>query len=259
MTIIKTTVQVGLALTIASAVFAEEVELESFGVYVKTDQGYLEADVYSHYRMDFEYYGELSVLTPSSGGLELVIYQPDISPEYLEFETRPLNSPGQRLKATPKISPLSDDQYRITFKEDIPTDRILMVGTGWGENSVYAAALSSPLAGFIAGYKVGSDVTATNATWSMGKILVAYPDNAELIALSEHWAKKEIEAKATGQYDWVMKAWDEYEKADTTESKVKALENVKGRIEYYFEEYPEGLETAELRNLLETVKAKLDF
>jgi hypothetical protein len=261
MKILKIAAQVALApvlaLSMGSAVFAEEVALESFGVYVKTDQGYLPADVYTHYRMDFEYFGELPVLTPSSNGLEVVVYQPDLSPDYLSFETRPLDSPGLRISATPKISPLSDNQYRITFKEDIPSDRILMVGTGWGENSVYAVSLSSPLAGFIEGYKEGSDITATNATWSLDKILVAYPGNKRLIELQAHWTKKEVEAKATEQYDWVMTAWADYEKAKTSESKVDALENVKGRIEYYFKEFPTGMETGELEDLLTTVEGKL--
>ncbi|MFQ3232113.1 hypothetical protein [Reinekea sp.] len=260
MTALKRILQISLTFTMmVSIVTAEEIKLENYGVYVKTDQGYIAADVYNHYRMDFEYYGELTVLTPSSDGLELIVYQPDILPNYINIETRPLASPGQTFRVSPQISPLSDDQTKITFKEAIPADRILLIDTGWGNNSLHAVALSSPLAGFIAGYKVGSDITATNATWSIEKVLTAYPGNPELLALLAHWTQKEIETKAREQYDWVIQAWDDYEKAETTETKLLELENVKGRIEYYFEEYPGGLDTAELKTLLRTVTDKLDF
>lgn len=259
MTFIKITLQISLALIIASTVFAEEVKLESFGVYIKTDQGYIATDVYSHYRMDFEYYGELAVLTPSSTGLELLVYQPDILPTELAFDSRPLNSPGQSIRVTPLISPISDDQLKVTFQEDIPSDRILMIDTQLGNNSIYAVALSSPLAGFMAGYKMDADITPTNATWSLNKIRVAYPNNADLLQLLKYWTEKEIESQATQQYDWVIKAWHDYEKAQTAEHKLIELEKVKGRIEYYLAEYQDGLETAELEALLKNVTDKLDF
>jgi len=257
MTTIKMTAQVGIAVALATGAVAEQVSLESFGVYVKTEQGYQPADVYSHYRMDFEYFAELPIIQASEPGLELLIYQPNLSPDYLEFETRPITTPGQSLKATPVISPLGETQYRVTFREEIPADRILLVGTGWGDNSLYAAALSNPLEGFLEGYKTDADVSPTTATWAIDKMLTAYPNNTELTELLAFWTAAEIQTKATEQYEFTQEAWSDYENSETAESKLKALENVKTRIEYYLEEYPKGSETAELNELLKTVTQKL--
>ncbi|MFT6101933.1 MAG: hypothetical protein ACJATV_000754 [Granulosicoccus sp.] len=239
---------------------AEPIKLDGYGIYVKSESGYERAKTYKHLRVDFEYLSELPVIKRAPGGLDMIVYRPEINIDAMAFDMRPIINPGARTSLTPIYKKLSEEQYSVKFEEDVPHSSIVIASVSWGNNALYSAVFSQPLASIIS-YYGGNDVVeaATTAVWSIEKSLKSYPKNNDLVALQKKWEGKVVEQKAEEQYEFIKEAWDKYEQASSTDTKLANLKQVKARAKFYFENFPDGKKTAQVKKMHKRATKKLDI
>lgn len=235
-------------------------EIEQYGVYIKGKSGYEPAQVIPQlYSLNHDFSSrllQLPVVERADQSLEMVIYQPDVHPDFFMVEARSMATPAARSPITPKIQPVSPNLYRLSFDE-VAADQIVLINLGCCQRAIYAAALTAPKPALLRLFAKDQDLNPVTAEHILSRIVRGAPNDKELSALHQSWQVKVEQKKATEQYAFIQTVWGRYEKGETPSERFKALEQVKQLCETYLADYAQGLERAEVQRLLKTADGKL--
>lgn len=249
-------------MVIGTAAMADSVAvIDSYGVYVVADRGYVKIDDYKHdYRFaDFKYLNEVPYVIRGSDELKLVIYQKEFQPAAVEFEVRPLDIKVKLQKVGFSVKPLEKtDMYELTVDARVKDGAMLqvnfwpifqgigivMLGDTQGELVKFFNQKNMPKAAVVAQY--------------LDDALIAFPGNSKLQELGIFWKQAAEKEKDNEAYAYVEEKWQQYENAEKLTLKERYLNALIIEINGYLSDHPDGLKADEAlqRKILAEKKLK---
>jgi hypothetical protein len=237
-------------------------EIEDYGVYVKSSDGYVALDTVpnrSHLQYDFTgSMFDFPVVERSGEGLELVVHYPDFHPAILDVEARPMASAAARHPLEVSVAPMGDDRFRVTADGGIGTDRIVLVNLGCCVDGVYGVALGEPRAAIKEHFAEGAELNPVSAEYVLARVVDAVPDDSVLSELHAYWQKRVAQKEASEHFAFIEKVWSQYEQAEGADARIDKLQHVRSLCNQYLEDHPEGRERDQVKDLLTQAESKLD-
>ena len=240
----------------------EAMEIEQYGVYLKTRSGYQSLPpVRGLDSLNYDFSSRLLTLPVARDAvqpLEIVIHSPDFHPDWSRFEARPMHTPGGNAVVYPSITPLADDRFKLTFDEVTTDDRTLLLDTGCCRANVFAVNLSDPEPRLLELFAPETDHNPVSAEFVLGRILSRVDGSEELNALHEHWQTQVQIKEASDYFVYIDEAWRSYQDGETTGDRIDALQRVRDMAERYIEDFPQGQELEVVKEWLVVANTKLD-
>ncbi len=235
-------------------------EIDSYGIYVATKNGYVKIKPYSHdYRfVDFKYLNEIPFVERNDDKLTLIVYEKDFYQNSMELKLRPLGIKVKLEAIKFSVKPLGKpDMYEVSIDSPINNGAVLQVYS-WGIFDNFGAiTLGEPQAEFIKYFSQKELSNAVVITQYLDDALVAFPNNTTLKELSPYWKGAALKQKDKEAYAYVEEKWQQYEAAEKLTLKRRYLEALVVEINGYISQYPEGLKVKEAQERKSIAQKKL--
>lgn len=237
--------------------------IESYGVYVKSKDGYMRPQQISEWRqLNFDPTARMfdfPIIHRGNQKLELVIYYPSFHPGPFQLEARPIESPGKRKPLKTRITPEQGDRYVVETKSEVPDDHLVMINLSCCVEGVYGLALQDPKSVIMDTYAKGSDANPVTVEQHLSTIVEALPDDDDIAKLHEYWQKRVAQEEATEHFQFIKNVWEKYESAESADKRIEHLKHIKSITKDYLEGHPQGRERDQVKEMLEKAKSKLDI
>jgi hypothetical protein len=254
--------QVTLILMLSALVQAETQNTESYGVYIKSGDGWLQIQKSTAPNIRRDFTGimfDFPVIDREGDALELLVHHPDFYPEAVLVQARPMAVAGGRhgmLGMT--ITPKGDNRYVIAADQPVADDYLVLVQTGCCFGGVYGAALSNPRQSLLESFGRDQEHNVASAEQVVGLVAEVFPDDPEVTDLHAYWKGRVKQREATRIADFIETLWASYESAESPAARIKYLQNVRNNAKHYLKEFPDGLERNKMQQLHDKAAIKLD-
>jgi len=252
----------GMMLTFSgiSAALADTVDvIESYGVYVAAEKGYVKVQPYNHNQrfVDFNHLKEVPFVERGSQALKIIVYKKDFNESSIGLELRPIDIVVDIQQIKFDIKPLKKpDMYELTVDSAVKDGVMLHVYSGFFDN-MGVIMLGNTQAELVKYFSQKQLPDAFAVNQYLDDALVAYPNNAKLKELSTYWTKAaNIERDKKG-YSYVEEKWQQFQNAEKLELKQRYLNDMIGEINGYLRDYPNGYKAAEAKDRKAMAEKKL--
>ena len=235
--------------------------IESQGVYVVSQDGFVKVEPYSHdYRfVDLNYAHEIPFVERNSDTLQLVVFEKDFQPNAIELELRPLDIKVKLQKVRFSVTPMEQaDMYKLTAEAPINDGAMLHVKSWSHFDNMGVIMLGDTQSELVKFFSQKGMKDAPTVKQYLDDALVAFPNSAELKSLSSYWKAAAEDEKDMADYAYVEEKWQQYENAEKLTLKSRYLEAVIIEINGYISGHPNGsrAEEAKQRKVIAEQKLK---
>lgn len=244
-----------------SAVAKQVDTIDTYGVYIAAEKGYVKVEAYNHYDsfVDFKYLHEIPTAIRADQSFKVIIYEKNFHADSYSFELRPVDTVVDIRQIKPNVKPLPKaDMYELTFDQTVKDGTMLHVKSGnYFSNNMGVIMLGDTQTELV---KYFSQKNLTNPSYVkqyLDDTKIAFPKNAELKKLSVYWDQEAIIAKDKQDYSYVEVKWQAYQQAEKLTLKSRYLNELKGEINGYLNEHPDGLYAQEAKQRLKQAEEKL--
>jgi hypothetical protein len=223
-------------------------KIESYGVYVVADKGYVRVTPYDHMDnfVDFKYLHEITGVKRKSDELKLVVYDKDFSPGNYALELRPVQTTIDVRNIGFSARPLGQkDMYELTADKPVRNGMMLHVRSYSFFQNMGVVMLGDVETELVNYFSQKNLPNAWAVEQYLDDALIAFPKSAKLKQLQPHWqqaARAEKDAKA---YGYVDEQWRKYKETDKISLKARYLRDMIGEVNAYLRDFPDGKKAAE--------------
>lgn len=250
---------IGLTVSVA---WANPVEnIESYGIYVVADKGYVKVGPYSQVDnfVDFKYLNEIPFVKRADQALKLIVYSKNFHPDSITFELRPIDTIVDvreiKLDAKPLAKP---DMYAFAFSKPVNDGVMLHVRYGnFFNNNFGVIMLGDTQTQLVNFFSQKNLPNASIVVQYLEDARIAFPKNTELKTLTKYWEKAAKQEKDKKGYAYVEEKWDDYQNAEKLTLKQRYLNELIGEINGYLNDHPDGYKAAEAKKRKRHAEDKL--
>jgi hypothetical protein len=224
--------------------------IDSYGIYVVSTKGYVKVQPFNHdYKfVDFNYTNEIPFVMRGSDSLKLIVFEKDFQPNSVELEIRPLDTRLNIKKIGFSAKPLDKaDFYELSADMPVSDGAMLHVRSWSNFDNMGVIMLGDTEKEMVKFFSNKDLENASIVNQYLDDTLRAFPDNAELKALSLYWNSKAESEKDLEAYGYVEEKWQQYENAEKLSLKERYLNAVIIEINGYLNEHPNGAKAAEAK------------
>jgi hypothetical protein len=225
--------------------------IDTDGVYVVADKGYVEVGSYTHddRYVDFNFLNEVPFVKRAGQSLKLVVHKKDFSANDMALELRPIDTVVDVHEIKFSAKPLSQaNMYEVTVDTPVKDGTMLHVRSGYFFSNGFGVIMLGDTQGELV--KFFSQKQLANASivkQYLDDALVAFPTNAGLKGLTEYWTQAAKTEKDRKGYTYVEEKWQQYLHAEKISLKARYLNDVIGEINGYLNDHPDGYKADEAK------------
>ncbi|MBI3562970.1 MAG: hypothetical protein HY080_14765 [Gammaproteobacteria bacterium] len=235
--------------------------IETYGVYVAADKGYVKVGPYTHIDqfVDFKYLHEIPFVTRADQSLKVIVYMKDFNENSVSFELRPIDTIVDIREIKFDIKPLAKpDMYELTLDKPVKDGVMLHVHSGnFFKDNFGVIMLGDTQAQLVKYFEQKQLPDAPIVVQYLEDALVAFPNNAKLKELAVYWQKAANTEKDKKGYSYVEEKWQEYQKAEKLKLKAMYLRDLIGEINGYLNDHPDGYKADEAKQRKAIAEEKL--
>jgi len=219
--------------------------IESYGVYVHADNGYVKVGAYDHIDrfVDFKFLHEIPYVERADNRLELTVFEKDFSERAYDFELRPVQIVVQMEPVHFDVIPLGDDKYRLTMDEAVKDGTMLHVNSGSFFNGGMGVIMLGHTQKALEAYFSQTEIEAGDASptlYYLQDALQAFPDNEQLKAVLPFWENESAREKDAKDYGYVDAKWQQYNDTPSISLKLRYLNELIAEVGAYLNLHPQG-------------------
>ncbi len=253
-------ISIGMLASVLTSAWAKPVDvIESEGVYVVAEKGYVKIEAYQHDSsyVDFNHLQEVPFVKRSDTTLKLVVYKKDFSESNILLEQRQLALIASNQPLKFDMKPLAKPHmFEITVNGPIKDGTLIFSHAGFFQN-MGAIVLGDTQKELVKLFSQKDIPDAPIVIQFLDDALAAYPNNTELKNLRGYWAGAAEVAKDKKGYSYVEEKWLAYEKAEKLTLKQRYLNDVIYEINAYLNEHPNGIKAEEAKQRKSIAEKKL--
>ncbi len=252
-----------LALSVVAGASAAEDEFRRLGVYVKADDGYVQAKSMSDlYGLGYDF-GRYLMGFPEAVGdadeLTVVIHNRDFHPDWARYEVRDMESPGAGAAISPvTFDELDEHKYRLVFEVDDRSQHFLLVDLGCCRGNVHGISLTDTREA-IADIFADESQNPVSVKYVLDNMLRGAPEDEQLLDLRARWEAVADARDAASLYERIREQWQAYESADEPTARVQALQLVVNLGAQYAQYHADGEDRESVDSLVAEAEDKLDI
>jgi len=236
-------------------------EIESYGIYVVADGGYVKVIPYKRYDnfADFSDLNKVPYVKRKSDQVKLVVYTDGFHAGNYRFEKRPIQTTIKVEEAGFSAKSLSkENMYELTLDEPVANGNMLHIIAPEIQSYNMGVVMLGNTEDELEKYFGNKKLDSASAVKSYLKdSLEAFPKNKKLKELMVYWTAAASDAKDKRTYIYVDEAWDEYKNAHKIHVKLSRLENAVSEINGYLRGFPKGYRAAEAKQRKKTALEKI--
>ncbi|VAW70474.1 hypothetical protein MNBD_GAMMA10-644 [hydrothermal vent metagenome] len=237
-------------------------EIDSYGIYVAADNGYVKVTPYKQHDKfaNFNDLNKIPYVKRKSDQVKFVVYTSGFHSDNYRFEIRPIQTTIKMDEVSFSAKPMSKkDMYEITLDESVANGNMLHIMapeiSGYNMGIVMLGNTEDELVKYFSNKKL-------DAAYAVKKYLEdsleAYPENKKLKELMVYWTKAASDEKDKRSYKYVDEAWDEYNSATKIHVKLSRLKTVVSEINGYLRDFPKGSMASEATQRKKTALEKIE-
>lgn len=250
----------GSAFAITPKPIAEK-DIDTFGVYVKSAEGYVALHSYEHMGSypEYKYYNDIPVVNRGNDELELLIYQEDFDIQEIVFELRNVDMTRSSKRINFSVSPLvQENKYRLKTIKPVADGSLLQVfQCCWFQREFAVIALGDPVKEMLQALEKTKE-PAYAVLPAIKELLQAFPKHPGFTTSLSLWEDKFKQEKDQRDYKHVQKSWDKFNQYKKISTKARFLRDVIREANNYLHDHPEGLHAAEAQERKTFAEAKLE-
>lgn len=234
-------------------------DIDSHGIYVAADKGYVKVESYPHYDrfVDFKLLNKIPFANRKTDSLKLIIYEKNFDERSIILELRPLDIVVNIQKLKFHVKPLKRaDMYELSVDLPIKNGAMLHVYSAFFDN-MGAIMLGDTQEELVKYFGQKQLQRPSIVIQYLEDALVAFPDNSKLKELAVYWQKAAKTEKDQKAYTYVDEKWQQYQRAEKLQLKKRYLDALIVEINGYLNEHPEGYKAEEARKRKAIAEEKL--
>ena len=223
--------------------------IDSYGVYVVAEKGYVKVEPYMHNQrfVDFNHLNEIPFVKRGNESLKLIVFKKDFNERSIALEVRPVQTEVDIREIKFDLKPMEKpDMYELTVASPVKDGVMLHVYTGFFDY-MGAIMLGDTQKELVKYFSQKQLPGATYVKQYLDDALVAYPNNADLKELAAYWEKAANMEKDKKGYSYVEEKWRQYQGTEKLALKKRYLEDMIFEINGYLNDHPDGYKTAEAK------------
>ncbi len=222
-------------------------EIESYGIYAVTSDGFTKLTPYSrdYSFVDFNFLNEIPFVFREDDSLKLVVYEKNFEPTAIELALRPIKTAVDIRKLRFSVKPTGKpDMYEVSVDTPVSDGAMLQVRS-WFFDTFGVIMLGDTQSELVKYFSQKDLPNAPVVVQYLEDALVAFPNNPELKALGDYWKQAAGAEKDRQAYSYVEEKWRQYEQAEKLTLKQRYLEALIVEINGYLNAHPDGYKAAE--------------
>ena len=236
-------------------------KIESYGVYIVADAGYVRVTPYQHVNnfVDFKHLNEIPDVMRKGNELKLVVYDKEFHLGNYALELRPVQTTITLTSIGFSAKPLAQkDMYELTSDKPVKNGYMLHVyNYSFFPQNMGAIMLGDTEAELVKYFSQKTLPDAWPVHLYLEDALAAFPNNAQLKQLQPYWqqaAKNEKDAKA---YGYIDEKWRKYNETEKISLKARYLRDMIGEVNSYLRDFPDGNKAKEAQERKSFAEKKL--
>lgn len=247
--------------TVFTSSWGKQVDtIESEGVYVVAEKGFVKVGSYNHDSnfVDFNHLNEINSVKRADQNLKLIIYKKDFNPASITLELRPIATTVDVRQVDFDAKPgAKANTYELTLDKPVKDGVMVHVRAGDFFRNYGVIMLGETQAELVKFFSQKDLPSAFTVKQYLDDARKAFPNNAELKKLSTHWDKAGNDEKDKKGYAYVEEKWQLYQGTEKIKLKARYLEELIGEINGYLNDHPNGYKVTEAKQRKQHAEEKL--